>query len=133
MIRVRSSIASAPHAAILGGLLSIHLAEWVREAIAAMSARTSDSPPPGHDPSAKEHLLASLDKLAERIEVRTAAALLELGALFGVEEPDASMFYDIHRRRWMLFDYGRTLDEQLHTRVLALTRSKPEPKTVPLA
>lgn len=123
----------ASHATILGGLLSVHLAEWVREAIATMSARATESPPPAHDASAKQDFLASLDHLDSRLEVRTAAALLELGTLFGVEEPNARMFYDIGRWRCMMLDYCRLLDEELLTRVLAPTRSRPDPKTTPRA
>jgi len=98
-----------------------------------MAARSVDSPSSGHDASAKEELLASLGELRDRLEVRTATALLELGALFDVEEPDAGMSYDIGRWRCMLFDYGRALDEELHERLQALARPKAEPKTMPQA
>jgi hypothetical protein len=131
--RLRAIVEHPPasHASILGALLSIRFADWVHQALAVMAARCADSPPPGHDPNARQGLLDALATKKVHYETRTAAAILELGGLFDVDEPDAGLDYEIGRWRCMLYDYTCALDMQLHERLEALgTRYAAEPSSL---
>ncbi len=120
--RLRALVEQPPttHAIILGNLLSIRFAVWIRQAYAALTEVCTDNPPPEHGVEALEELFQSLAASTERYDARATVAIHELAGLFEVVEPDAGVGHEFARWQWMLDDYLRAWDPQLHQRVRAL-------------
>lgn len=109
----------APHAFILGDLLSIRFADWICTAFGTMAVACIDDPPPAGI-EALEPLLAGYASDKQAYQARASVAIHELSGLFDVAEPDSGLMEETGRWRWMLYDYTRSLDEQLHERLEAL-------------
>jgi hypothetical protein len=119
----------ASHASILGDLLSIRFAEWIRRANVTMAHACVDIPPPDHGFEGLQEVFRSFIHLRLRYQARAVVAIHELSGLFEVEEPDADTGHETCRWRWMLYDYASVLDPQLHERLQALAnRYRDEPK-----
>lgn len=109
----------APCALIFGHLLSIRTADWVRRAVGTAVIACTQDPPPAED-AVFHRAIESMAFVKRRYEARAALSINELSGLLDVEEPDAGLFYEIGRWRWMLHDYAEGLGKSVHDRVIAL-------------
>ena len=122
----------APHARILGELLSIRFAAWARRAFGLMAQACIETPPPDHPIGALEDVFRDFEGLVRVYDARADLSVRELSGLLDVTEPDAGLGQEISRWRCMLGDYTDALDRPLHERLEALTDrfDGPTPKGV---
>jgi hypothetical protein len=120
--RLRALVEHPPvaRARIVGELLSIRSAGWVLEALYVMVQLCTAAPVPNPDEEALAEVFRSFDDLRRLYASRAVMAIHELSGLLGVEEPDANVGYEFSRWRWMLYDYTKALDPQLHDRIQLL-------------
>lgn len=106
------------HAHLLGELLSIRFADWVRRAVVALVKACVG--PSGSDGVLPAEEVQRLADLKTHYEARATLVVQELAGLLEVEEPHAELGEEIQRWRWMLHDYTEALDPSLHAWLRAI-------------
>lgn len=109
-----------PHAQILGALLSIRFAAWIRRAFGLVAHAWIETPPPDVPNTVLEDLGHSFAALVRCYEARADLSVRELSGLLDVAETDSGLGHEIHRWGCMLSDYTHAIDQELHERLQAL-------------
>lgn len=103
-----------PPAGILASLLSLRFSAWIRHAVRMMALKTAKEVPGLADEQAVRDIAESFTALDTVYESRAATTIYELSCTFDVLESESTLGYELHRWRWMLFEYSKLLDPAFH-------------------
>lgn len=103
-----------PPASILADLLSLRFSVWIHDAVRLLALNTAKMLPGTAEEEAVDDFVESFQALRTVYESRTATAIYELSSTLDVLEPESALAYELHRWRWMLWDYSKALDPAFH-------------------